>query len=97
MRVHLERTGGFAGIRINRDILSDELSDQDRDRLQSLVNAAGFFELPEVMRASQPDRFQYKVTVESDQRKRTVCADEAVVPQSLRPLLDWIVKATPET
>lgn len=89
MKISYERTGGFAGMRMAITIDVDSLPASDAAALRKLVSDADFFNLPET-RAGKviPDGFQYAITVEGDEKKRTVQATEASVPDSLRPLLD---------
>ena len=92
MRVSLERSGGFAGITRTHSISSDELPPEEAQKVANLVEQAGFFELPPVIRSTEPgaDRFQYKVTVESEHGSHTVHVDEAAVPPRLQPVLNWM-------
>ena len=92
MRVSLERSGGFAGISQTYSISSDELPPEEAQKVANLVEQAGFFELPPVVRSAEPgaDRFQYKITVESGHGSHTVQLDEAAVPPRLKPLLTWM-------
>ncbi len=92
MRVVLERSGGFAGISRTTSISTDQMPVEEAQKVADLVEAAGFFELPSVIRSSEPgaDRFQYKITVESEHGTHTVQVDEAAVPPRLQPLLTWM-------
>jgi hypothetical protein len=94
MRASLERTGGFAGVRLTSTADTDSLSPDDAQRLQQLVERANFFELPEVIAPSraQPDRFQYRLTVEDQQRAHTVTISEAALPPNVRPLTDFLTQ-----
>jgi len=94
MNIHLERSGGFAGLRLSHDLDSAELSPEDGKELDQLVESADFFDLPEEIRAANPgaDRFQYKLTMKSGPREHTVAVDEAAAPDTLRPLLNWLTK-----
>ena len=93
MHLHLERSGGFAGLRLSHDIGSADLSPEEEHELSRLVEAAHFFDLPAVLRSVGPsaDRFQYKLTMKADQGEHSVAVDEAAVPPALRPLLDWLI------
>jgi hypothetical protein len=95
MRIHFERSGGFAGLALATTVESDTLSQQDDQRLRQLIDEAGFFDLPPVLHdtASAADQFGYKVTVEIAGRTHTVEATEGAVPPSLRPLLEWLARA----
>lgn len=93
MRVHLVRTGGFAGMRVEREVDSASLTDPEHSELQRLVESANLQNLPAVMRADEPgaDRFQYDVTVDQDGQSHSVRLDEAAVPENVRPLLKWVM------
>ena len=93
MRIQFERSGGFAGIRLTTSVDSAALPDDDARRLREMVDGAGFFELPPVIGKPAPDRFQYRLTVEDGKRRHTVEVNEAAVPPSLRPLIDWLTSA----
>ncbi len=95
MQILFERSGGFAGIRMTKSIQSEELPAEEERVLCELVEAAHFFELPAVMRASDrgADRFQYRVTVEGDERKHSIQVDEAAAPPALKALLNWLSAA----
>jgi hypothetical protein len=91
MRLKLTRTGGFAGIcppPVEVDTAS--LSNNDAQRLESLVAAAKFFDLPKTLKAAraQPDRFQYSLKILlPDGREHTVTCDEEAAGPELRELL----------
>jgi len=93
MRVSLVRTGGFAGRRVQVDLDSRALPATRARRLQSLLEKSRFFDLPVLMDSGVPgpDRFRYRVTVEEENRSHTVEAAEASVPDTMRPLLDWLL------
>ena len=92
MNIHFERTGGFAGLRLSRDIGSSDLTPEEGSELNRLVDASHFFDLPSELRASNPgaDRFHYKLTLKNGARQHTVALDDAAVPENLRPLLNWV-------
>src|SRR5262245_19567938 len=91
MWISYERSGGLAGTSLTVTIDADTLSPEDARQLRELVDAADFFALPAVITATTPgaDRFQYKLTVETGERRHTVEIHEAAAPAALQPLLDW--------
>jgi hypothetical protein len=95
MRIHFERTGGFAGLVLATTVESDTLSQQDEQRLRQLIDEAGFFDLPAVLHdtGAAADQFGYKVSVEIAGRSHTVEVTEGAVPPALRPLLEWLARA----
>jgi hypothetical protein len=93
MRVQFERSGGFAGMRAEATIDSDDLSQAQARELQDMVSAANFFSLPSKMEdSSGADRFQYRVTIESEGQRHTVECGEESAPESLRRLLEYITR-----
>lgn len=88
----VDRSGGFTGIKQTKSVSTDAMPDQDAEKLKSLVEAAGFFQLPSAIRSTEPgaDSFQYKITVEGEHGTHTVQVGEAEVPPALRPVLDLV-------
>jgi hypothetical protein len=89
MKIHLERTGGFAGIPLRAVIDSTLLDSETNQNLQSLIEAADFFDLPERLPSSgtEVDRFFFKLTVEEFERSHTIEVSETGIPEKLRPLI----------
>jgi hypothetical protein len=97
MQVTVERTGGFTGIPLTKMVDSAVLPQQEAARLHQIMDAAGFFELPSTIPSSpQPDRFQYRITVEQEGKRHSVTVGEAVVPVKLKPLLNWLMALPPQ-
>jgi hypothetical protein len=92
MKISYRRTGGFAGMVMSFDIDTEALPVEQAEEIQDLVSAADFFSLPPTIPSAAPgaDRFQYKLTVESEAGQHTVDVGEAGVPEDLWPLLDKI-------
>jgi len=94
MKIHLVRTGGFGGIRREVRIETRSLPTADREPLERLVGAAGFFTLP----GSYPrpargaDFFTYSVTIEDGERRHTIEVAQPSLPESLRPLIRELSK-----
>ena len=92
MRISFERTGGFAGITKNTTVDTDTLLPNEANTLPRLVEAADLFRLPEQITSPNPqsDRFQYKLTVEDNGKQHTVTVSESALPETLRPLIEWL-------
>jgi glutamate mutase epsilon subunit len=88
-RIKFERTGGFAGMRIARDLKVDDLSDEQADRLSELLDDLDFEELPEQMTDTQsmPDQFTYTITIETQKGEHTVITGDASAPEKMQELL----------
>lgn len=91
-RIKFERTGGFAGISIARDLKLDELSEEQAHRLSELLDDLGFDELPEQMTGteSMPDEFTYVITVETEKWQHTVVTGDASAPEKMQELLQFL-------
>jgi|WetSurMetagenome_2_1015567.scaffolds.fasta_scaffold283169_2 hypothetical protein len=95
MRVVFERTGGFAGIKVEGSLDSSSLTVPQARRLQTLLKKSGFFELPSVLESANTgaDHFNYRVTVESEEGQHTVEAIDIALPASMRPLLNFLIRS----
>lgn len=92
MQVTVERTGGFTGVPLTKTVNSITLSPQEAVRLQQMTAAADFFELPSTIPFTpQPDRFQYRITIEQEGKQHSVTTSETAVPAKLKPLLTWLM------
>ena len=92
MRIYFKRTGGFAGIRLETLIDSNTLPPEEAAKLLDMVESSDFFSLPSKIAAREigADQFQYKVTIESKDKRHSVEIQEAAIPPTLRPLLMWL-------
>ena len=88
-RIKFERTGGFAGMTIARDLKMDDLSEEQVHRLSELLDDLDFEELPEQIldTESMPDQFTYTITVETQRGEHTVVTGDASAPEKLQELL----------
>jgi len=95
MRIFVERTGGFAGIKLKGSLDSATLPLSQARRLELLLRKSDFFNLPSVLDSDKPaaDRFSYKVTVETENKTHTVEAGEAAIPLTMRPFLDFLTRS----
>jgi hypothetical protein len=95
MRIVFERTGGFAGMKLEAAVDEASLTPRQVQRLHRLLDESRFFELPALLEAQvrRPDHFQYRLTVENEYGVRTVQASEDAIPPKMRPLLDWLLAA----
>jgi hypothetical protein len=90
MIIHYERTGGFAGMRMEATIDTEKLPPAEAQILENELASADFFNLPAKTSSPGPgaDRFTYRITVESGDRSHTVEAGEASAPERLLPLIE---------
>jgi hypothetical protein len=102
MRIHFERSGGFAGPAAKRacSVDTDTLPPPEAEEVQSLVRAANLSGLAVPSSSSQasprPDAFRYRLVIEAGGQRHTFELSDADVPAPLRPLIHWLLKrATP--
>jgi hypothetical protein len=91
MRLLVERSGGFAGIRKRAAVDSASLSPKESAELTELLNSSRIFDLPATPHVTPPgaDQFQYRLTLETPERQRTVEISDPSSPE-VRRLLDWV-------
>ena len=93
-RIKFERTGGFAGIRIARDLKLEELPEEQANAILELLDDMDFEELPEQLmsdnEASMPDQFTYVITVETNRGEHTVVTGDASAPEKMQELLQLL-------
>jgi hypothetical protein len=94
MKVSFERSGGVTGIPVTMVVDVANLPLTEAEQLRQLVKAADFFNYPALIATekSLPDRFQYQIAIEDDDKKHSITVGEAVIPDKLRPLIDFVMK-----
>jgi len=93
MKIDFVRSGGFAGLRIAVTVDTQQMPGEDADRIRQMVAAAHFFEFePDSAQSiAMPDRFEYRLTIESPQwGRRALVLTEQAVPDDMRPLIDHL-------
>ena len=91
-RIRFERTGGFAGMTIARDLKLEDLSEEQAETLLELLDDLDFEELPEQMsdRERMPDQFTYIITVETRRGEHTVTTGDASASEKMQELLQLL-------
>ncbi len=96
MRVHYERSGGFAGPAMKQTFSIDttDLATHEASELRRLVHAA---DLPGLARAPATssrgqarDQFHYRLTVEDDDQRHSVVVSDPDVPEQVQALIDGL-------
>lgn len=90
MRVSFRQTGGFAGLAKAVEIDTETLDPGERERVESLVERSGVFDLPEPPGIGSPDRESYAIRVESGARSRTLHVSAGALPEELKPLVRFL-------
>jgi hypothetical protein len=91
-RIKFERTGGFAGLRIARDLKLDDLPDEQARTIAELLDDMDFRELPEKMmeESNMADQFTYTITVETNKWEHTVVTGDSSAPEKMQELLQLL-------
>jgi hypothetical protein len=92
MHVEFIRSGGFAGIKVAGSFDTKQLLPEQGSTVDKLIEGASFFDLPEKIKPISPvaDRFEYRITISSEQQTHSVNVSEAAIPDQLRPLVDYL-------
>jgi hypothetical protein len=91
-RIRFERTGGFAGMKIAKELKLADLPHDQARRLRELLDDLDFDELPEQMKGkeSMPDQFTYVITVKTKNGEHTVVTGDASAPEKMQELLQLL-------
>jgi len=94
MQISVVRSGGFAGL---RRVTTKQVDRTQAEQVNLWLEQASFWQLPQqvLSAATQPDRFQYQLTVDTQQQHHTVLFSETTLSPSLRNLLDWLQTQAP--
>jgi hypothetical protein len=88
MIIHIERSGGVAGITFQKTINSESLPPKKVENLQTIIEKTDFFNLTsEVTTTDTRDSFQYTITIEHDSQSHSVTFDEKSLPKMLQSLI----------
>jgi hypothetical protein len=90
MKIKFRQTGGYAGLVKSIEIDSEQVSMEEAQRLQSLVDQAAFFDLPDPGQQVMPDEEQYWITIESIGRSRGISMGRSSVPTALKALINYL-------
>lgn len=96
MRIRFDRAGGFAAPAMRRSLTVDteELAADEAEELLALVRRADIPDAAGHQSAEasgpRPDALHYRVIVEDGDDSHTVVASDADMPQTLRPLVQWL-------
>ena len=96
MRVNFRRSGGFAGLRSELEFETDSLPLEEQQEFQEYVNNASFFNLPESLlpsrRGGAADYYQYRISIETPERKHSIVTTEFTTLPQLKPLIEYLTK-----
>lgn len=94
--INFKRSGGVVGLRPQSVIDTDALTTKEAELVNKLVEEAGFFDLPAMPESPDrgADRFQYHINIADKSREHSITVYESSLPEKLKPLLEWLQKAS---
>ncbi len=90
--IYFERVGGFTGIPVKLEVDSNDLPTGERNDLHKMIIESKFFELEQSNESLNvmPDRFQYTLIIEGNEKKHAMNLNEQEIPDDLRVLLRYL-------
>ncbi|UCD20232.1 MAG: hypothetical protein JSU64_03590, partial [candidate division WOR-3 bacterium] len=73
-------------------ITNSEISGEDEDEINSMVNESEFFSIPEPSADTNPDEEQYFISIEMGGQTRNIYMARSKVPNELKPLISFLKK-----
>jgi len=96
MRIHFERHGGYAGLRLSYDADVDSLPAATASELRELIRSAGLLEMGRTFPPPQASRVRdgmsYRLQIEVGESTRTVELSDVGAPAEVQPLLAFLSK-----
>lgn len=96
--ISFKRTGGSMGNEVNMDFELENMPANLGHRLQTLLLESNFFEIPVINDLlTQPDEYEYLITVVAGNSLHTVHVSDTSMPKALRPLVDELMQLSKAT
>lgn len=92
IKIDFERTGGFAGIILHTTVDSNELSQEETNKLKELLYNSELMDFiaENEEKTAYPDQFSYRLTIQTGNRTYSYYLQENQVPQTARPLIRYL-------
>jgi hypothetical protein len=87
MHITVERSGGFIGVPMLRELDTKKVSHQQAVELETLVGAADFFNLKDAL-TQETDRFQYSIKVDNQGQSHEIHVTETQMSDNLYALME---------
>ena len=91
MKVHYERSGGFAGITITAEVDAATLTTNQADELKELVEKAFPLDHLKNKKATMPDQFNYEFIITDAGKTRTWQINDEAITDEIRTLGKWLI------
>ncbi len=92
--MYFERSGGFAGLKISIDIKTDELVQDEREKLDLLIQESEIlnFKPKEEDRVKFPDQFEYLFRISGEGINVHITLDHGNIPDSFKSLIEYLME-----
>ena len=105
MKIHLERSGSFAGMTSSITVDTKALAPNDANELQTLIHKSNLFErsAKSAQHAPTPntktktkkgaaDYFTYKITIQNGDKERSMECNDINMQAEIKGLVDFVTK-----
>ena len=93
--INFKRTGGSMGREMTMNFDLGTMPGSVAQRLDNLLTSSNFFEVPVVSDLmTQPDEYEYDITVVAGNSIHTVHVSDTSMPAALRPLIEELTELT---
>lgn len=93
MQIEFRRSGGVAGITLQGDVDTEQMSPTEAEHMEGLVRRAYLASAPSSGHEHRAvDRFEYEITVKGREQHQHLLVGEGEVTPELRALFDQLLK-----
>ena len=92
MKIKFRQTGGFAGLTKAVEIDTANIPPNQAEVLKLMVDRSSFFQVSAPPSQSLPDREQYAISIESEEKSHHLNLGASNIPAQLKELVDYLAK-----
>ena len=102
MKIHLERSGGFAGMTNSATVDTQALAPKDAKELQNLIQKSKLFERSgksaqqpgrnAITKKGAADYFTYKITIQNGDKEQSMECNDVDMQSDVKGLVDFVTK-----
>ena len=94
MKIHLERSGGFAGMTNSTTVDTQALAPNDAKELQNLIQKSKLFERSGKSESKKgaADYFTYKITIQNGNKEQSMECNDVDIQADVKGLVDFVTK-----
>ena len=93
-KIYFERSGGFTGLPLSVEVLSDKLAKTDRARLDTLMEKSNVLNSKPEQHGGRvmPDQFNYLIRIKSSSVEKEFNFSDNTIPADALPLVNYLVQ-----